>query len=96
MTQETPEKEIKHIPTVQYFIKTYATGSIANDKKAVDIFKMYESQEKVRRLQTELNWIKQNKVGQEALFTVIGAGRASRYESYAHWGELVLMWIANK
>ena len=38
-----------------------------NDQKAVVVFREYESQEKVRRLQQELQWVKNEQVSEQVL-----------------------------
>ena len=91
------EKElVRFVPTLQYFVKTYAMGGPGNDQKALKTYMMFESQEKVRRLQSELHWVKNNQVDETVLKSCVGANRAGKYGSFSNWASLALMWISNK
>ena len=81
------------IPTLEDYQKRYAS-TIEEDKKAVVVFKTYESQEKVRRLQTELAWIKEGKVKESTCNRVIGKKRKGKYQSYSRWASLMLLWLS--
>ncbi len=91
--QETTARDITAIPTIRYYIKSYATSLGGNDKKACEAFKQYESQEKYRRLQNELTWMKEEKVSIRICDELIGKKRSGRYGSYERWAELMLLWL---
>ena len=52
------------IPTVQYFIKTYDNSFSGILKSAAENFKRYESSEKYRRLQNELQAVAKDQVNE--------------------------------
>lgn len=85
-------KDIAFIPTIEYFHKMYAVSM--EDQKAVRVFKEYESHEKLRRLQSELTWVKNGDVSEKAMERVIGKKRAHKFQGYQHWAELMMIWIS--
>ncbi|MCB0358221.1 MAG: hypothetical protein KDD44_01245 [Bdellovibrionales bacterium] len=76
-------------------MRSYGKSFEGNDPKAVNAFKMYETDEKVRRLQTELVWLKNGRVDPKVCDAVIGRTRAVKYQSYQHWAELCLHWLSS-
>lgn len=86
-------RNLNHLPTIQYFQKTYGASLGGEDQKAVRLFKDYESQEKLRRLQFELTAIKDGKATFKACDRIIGKKRKERYSSYENWAKLMLLWI---
>ena len=91
---ETPV--VKLIPTVDYFQKNYGRSLEGNDPKAVRVFRDYEPRERLRRLQHELQLIKENKVSPDVLHAVVGKKRMHKYQGYDRWASLMLMWIVSK
>lgn len=87
---------IKQVPTIAYFIRTYAVGFEGNDKKACRVFNDYEPKEKKKRLAQELTWVKDGIVAENVLDEAVKKKRAVKHESYKHWAELMLMWLAGK
>ena len=81
------------LPTIEYYQKMYAKNMDNEDRKAVALFKQYESHEKLRRLQSELMNIKSLQVREAALDRVVGQGRKGRWLSYERWAGLMLLWI---
>ena len=97
--EDRPEEgHISHLPTIVYYQKTYAQSLGDNDQKAVKVFTDYESQEKLRRLQSELLWVKKGQAAEKACDNIIGKKRRSKYRGYSKWAEMMLLWIieANK
>lgn len=90
--EEEIEKEypFKAIPTIKYYQKTYANGCANNDKKAMFIFKEYESTEKIKRLKTELTAVAQEKVSPKLLDAVAGPARRGRFGSFEQWAKVAL------
>ena len=88
------KEEWMSIPTVEYYERTYARSLGDNDRKALRVFKDYETQEKLRRLQTELQYVRDGKVSENLMNRAIGKKRAMRFEGYARWAELMLIWIS--
>ena len=84
---------VTSIPTIKYYRDMYAPASDANDQKGVAAFKMFESMEKVRRLQRELEYVKGGKVSNTVLDKTLGKQRMSRYQDYENWARLMLLWI---
>ncbi len=80
----------KAIPTIRYYQKTYANSMSNNDKKAVAIFKEYESMEKIKRIKTELTAVSQGKVSPKLLEAQAGPARRGRYGSFEQWAKVVL------
>ncbi len=90
------EGMIRFIPTIQYYMHRYGNSMEGNDKKAFETFKMYESHEKTRRLQTELSWLKSGRVEAKVCDNIIGKKRAQKWQSYEHWASLALMWLMKR
>ena len=88
---EHVEKRIAHLPTIEYFEKTYGKSMEGSDQKAATVFRNFESHEKLRRLQNELTWIKNGKVSVTACTRVLGAKRRAKYRTFEHWAELMLL-----
>jgi hypothetical protein len=85
---------ITSVPTLRYYQKRYAGTLSDNDQKAVRLFKEYENLEMVRRLQSELLWVANGQVYEQALDSNIGKKRKGRYKTYAEWAKLMLQWLA--
>lgn len=90
------QKTVSHLPTLEYYQRTYANNMDNNDQKAVAAFREYESHEKLRRLQTELQWLKNEQVVEKTCDRLIKKKRKGKYGSYARWATLMLMWCASK
>ena len=94
LDKEPPK--ICSLPTLEDYDKSYGRSMDGNDQKAVVVFKTYETKEKVRRLQAELQWIKGGKVPADICDRIIGKKRQSKYRGYEHWAELMLLWLVAK
>ena len=81
--------------TIREYNRSYATALEGNDMKAVRLFRQYEAQEKLRRLQNELMMVKADKVDEKACDAVIGKKRKVKYKGYSAWASLMLQWIAS-
>jgi hypothetical protein len=81
------------IPTFEYYQKMYARNMDNEDRKAVTLFKQYESHEKLRRLQAELMNIKSSQIRESTLDRLVGKTRKGRWVSYEKWAGLMLLWI---
>ncbi len=93
---ESPQDLVKIIKTLEHYEKIYGRSADGNDQKAIMNFRMFECKEKVRRLQTELQWVKEGRVSEAVCNQVIGKKRKGKYQTYEHWAGLMLMWIAAK
>ncbi len=82
------------LPIIQYYNKMYAVSLGGNDQKAVHVFKNYEPQEKLRRLQSELVAVKNGKASEKACDITIGKKRAVKFQSYDNWAKLMLLWLS--
>lgn len=91
-----PEAVIKLIPTLDHWQKNYGRSCEGNDQKAIRIFREYEPQERMRRLQNELMSIRERKVSEPVLDAVIGKKRMQKHQGYDKWAAMMLMWIAAK
>ena len=80
----------KAIPCIKYYQKTYANSMANNDKKAVAIFKEYESVDKIKRLKTELTAVSQGKVSPKLLEALAGPARRGKYGTFEQWAKVVL------
>lgn len=94
--ESAESRTVSAIPSVKYYDMMYGRSFEGNDRKAVHTFKLYESQERLRRLQNELQQVKQGKVTEKVCDLIIGKKRLSKFESYEHWAQLMLHWIAEK
>ena len=84
------------IPTINDWEKNYGRSCEGNDQKAVKLFREYESKEKFRRFQFELQLIKDGKVRENVLDDVLGRKRMQKFQGYDGWAKLVLLWLAAK
>lgn len=94
--KEKKDALIRQIPTIAYLVKTYGQSFEGNDQKACRIFKDYEPKEKCKRLIQELEWVKDGRVPENILDECIKKKRAVKHQSYKHWAELMLLWLAGK
>jgi len=92
--QDDDERSITAIPVLQYYQKTYANSSSDNDQKAIGHFKLYESEEKIRRLRHELQMIAEGRVSLTVLDNVAKKKRKVKYRTYEYWAKLMLQWLA--
>ncbi len=95
---EVPADQVKYafIPTVEYYHKTYAVSCGGEDQRALRIFRDFEPKEKLRRLQFELQQIRDKKAHPRACEVIIGKKRKARYESYERWAQLMLLWLLSR
>ncbi len=93
MPEKPKEEIIRLIPTVKELLQYYGSGSAIDDQKAVGNFKRFESDEKSRRLQNELVWIKDNYVKEELCESIIGVKRKARAGTYQEWARRMLLWL---
>ena len=94
-TEEEQADSLKALPTIDYYEKRYGR-SMQNDQKAVKVFRDFESVERLRRLQNELVYVKEQRVGERTCHCIIGRKRAAKHGSYSHWAQLMLLWIVQK
>lgn len=92
--EDDEDRHIRSIPTLTFYQRMYAGPADNNDQKATKYFKQYESQEKVRRLQSELLLVSQGMVSIKVLDAIIKKTRKAKYKTYEHWGKLMLQWLA--
>jgi len=88
--------EIVSIPAIEFYQKTYARSCEDNDQKAIGIFKAYETKEKHRRFQQELQMIKDGRVSKKKLDEVVKRSREMKYQGYDKWAGRMLIWFVEK
>jgi hypothetical protein len=93
--QQADLGSLKAVPTLDYYEKTYGR-SLQNDQKAVRVFRDYESSERIKRLQNELVYIKDNRVPSKTLHNILGRKREEKFGGYSKWAALMLMWASQK
>ena len=93
--QENDVGSLRAVPTLDYFEKTYGR-SLQNDQKAIRVFRDYESAERIRRLQNELVYVKDNRVPSKMLHNVLGRKREETFGGYSKWASLMLMWASQR
>lgn len=96
MKTKNPNDLIKFIPNLQNFMKVYGQSFEGNDQKAFDTFRMFESDEKLRRVRGELMAIKNGKVDPRVMDNIIGKSRTVRFKSYERWAGVALQWLTKK
>ncbi len=98
MSQDSQEKDkiTPTLNTVKEYMRVYGSTMDGNDQKAVKAFCQYETHEKLRRLQTELQSIKNGGVLESTCNQIIGKRRQAKYNGYEAWASLMLMWIVSK
>ena len=94
--QQEPKNYVVAIPTIEYFIKSYARGSSQDDQKAVRVFVEYESREKLTRLRNELSLVKKGQVSPGVCDRIIGPARKARFTTHEAWAGAVTMWSLKK
>ena len=81
------------IPTVKYFVKTYASN-ISDQKKLADAFKRFESAENLRRLQHELGLLRDGKVTEDSADKIIGKKLTNPSGGYQGWAAKMLLLLS--
>ena len=92
-TEDDGQGRLSSLPTIIYYEKTYAKSLGGNDQKAVGVFKSFESQERLRRLQSELIAIKNGHASDKACEVAVGKKRLAKYQKYEDWAALMLLWL---
>ena len=97
---ETTEKKdvfpLKAIPALDHFQRLYGKSCTGDDKKAVRLFKEFESAEKLKRLKGELISISQNKASDELCAKYLGKTRKSKFGSWAKWAIMMLAQVNSR
>ena len=88
--------KIMAIPTIDYYEKSYGRSLEGNDQKGILIFKTYETLEQVRRIQRDLQNVKDGKVAEHVCDSIIGKKRRAKYTSYQKWAGYMLIWLTAK
>lgn len=86
--------DVRFIPTIAYYERTYGKSVEGNDPKGCRVFREYESAEKKRRLEQELIWVKSGMVAEEICDQHIGKKRKAKWQSYENWGAKMLLWLS--
>jgi hypothetical protein len=98
MTESDENKEQGKISstlsTIRDYMRVYAHSLDDNDQKAIRIFRQYEPQQKLRRLQDELILVKGDRILENSCDQVIGKKRKGKYHSYSNWASLMLQWMS--
>ena len=84
------------LPVIRYYMRRYGDSCSDDDKKAVDLFRQYESHEKLNRLRAELSALKKNKVHPSIIRPVFSGRRLARFSSHTRWAEVMLILLAQK
>lgn len=92
--EQAGEGRFSTLPVLAYYQKMYAASLGDNDQKAVKLFRDYEPHEKLRRLQFELNAVKNKQATTKACDISIGKKRLSKYQSYSRWAANMLIWFS--
>lgn len=92
-TTNADAQSVVGIPTIAYYLKSYGKSLESNEKKAVGIFREYESKEKIRRLQTELNMIRMGKVSDQVCERTLGKKRQAKHNGFDRWAVAMLQWL---
>jgi len=85
---------ISNFPVLSRYIKMYGKSLEGNDKKALSLFKFYETKEQQKRLETELLQIKKEMGSNAVLRNLLGRKRESRHGSFSEWGKMMLLWFS--
>lgn len=80
-------------PKVVYFVKTYGSAGIT-DQKAVQDFVDCETNESIVSLRNELVGLSQGNYTDENMLKLLGANRKVLFSSYHEWAKIMLQWIA--
>ena len=88
--------ELKALPTLQFYQKTYASSCGNNDIKAVRLFREYESRDKIQRLKLELYAVSKNRAAEAVCARIIGPVRRNKHKGYDNWAFMVLNTLNSK
>ena len=80
-------------PTLSMFVKKYLKPMEGNEKKALSVFKLYETKEASRRLEVELASIKRDEASQKYLNNLVGEKKGKQYQGFDKWAGLMLQWM---
>jgi hypothetical protein len=79
------------LTSLDYFEKTYGSTFKSDEKRALQVFKDFESKERLMRLQRDLIAVKDNKVSEAICDQVIGKSRIAKFQSYSNWAKIMLL-----
>lgn len=88
--------ELKALPTLQFYQKTYASSCGNNDVKAAKLFREYESRDKIQRLKLELYAVSKNRAAEAVCNRIIGPVRRNKHKGYDNWAFMVLNTLNSK
>jgi len=87
---------VKGIPNLDFYRKTYARSCSENDDKAVRICKEFESQDRNRKIKSELISISQGNVSPLLLDRILGKNRPIKFVSWEKWALMMLATFNSK
>jgi hypothetical protein len=90
---ETSGTQLKGLPALAAYQKSYANSLGNNDAKAIKLFKEFESEDKIRRIKSELLAISQGRAAEELCLRILGPVRRSKFGSYAAWAKFTLGYV---
>lgn len=88
--------QIKALPGVDHYNRMYANSLAHDDKKALKLYKEYESADWQRKLRIDVTNVKNGRVDEKVCDRIIGKKRKSRHQNYEGWGQVMLIWLAQK
>jgi len=94
--KQEEQTELKALPGLQFYQKTYANSCGNNDAKAIKLFKEYESREKLQRLRQELIAVSKGRASELVCNKLIGLTRKNRCNGYDKWALMVLNMLNSK
>lgn len=77
-------------PTLNIFVKKYLRPMEGNDRKALSVFKLYETKDAARRLEAELSSVKKQEASRTFLNNLIGDKKAKQYQGFDKWAGIML------
>lgn len=95
---DKPQRDypVKGIPNLEFYRRTYARSCGDNDDKAVRICKEFESQDRNRKIKSELISISQGNVSPLLLDRILGKNRPIKYLSWEKWALMMLATFNSK
>ena len=91
--EEPSGTQLKGLPALAAYQKSYANSLGNNDAKAIKLFKEFESEDKIRRIKSELLAISQGRAAEELCLRILGPVRRSKFGSYAAWAKFTLGYV---
>lgn len=81
---------IRALPTYEIYKRLYSNTCGSNEKKAIALFKDYESGDRIRRLKSEMSAVQSGRVLDEDCIRMLGKNKQARFGSFQKYAQMLL------